>query len=70
MRAKKYQNGGKSPSRKVTKGEYDIEIDGVTYIIPGKMVEQIRRDGTVKKRKFVSRSPVAKIKDVTKFPKR
>lgn len=69
MRAKKYQDGGKSPSRKVTKGEYDIEIDGVTYIVPGKMVEQIRRDGTVRKRKFVSRSPVAKIKDVTKFPK-
>jgi len=69
MRAKKYQDGRKSPSRKVTKGEYDIEIDGVTYIVPGKMVEQIRRDGTVKKRKFVSRSPVAKIKDVTKYPK-
>lgn len=68
MRAKKYQDGGKA-KRKVTKGEYDIEIDGVTYVIPGKMVEQIRRDGTVKKRKFVSRSPVAKIKDVTKYPK-
>ena len=69
MIAKKYQDEGKSPSRKVTKGEYDIEIDGVTYIFPGKMVEQIRRDGTVRKRKFVSRSFVAKIKDVTKFPK-
>lgn len=69
MRAKKYQDGGKPSQRKVTKGEYDIEIDGVTYTIPGKMVEQIRRDGTVRKRKFVSRSPVAKIKDVTKYPK-
>jgi len=69
MKAKKYQDGGKGPRRKVTKGEYDIEIDGVTYIIPGKMVEQIRRDGTVRKRKFTSKSPVVKIKDVTKYPK-
>ena len=66
MKVKKYKNGGK---RKVTKGGFDIEIDGKTYVVDGKLVEKIRKDGTVKKRKFKAKSPVAKIKDVTRYKK-
>lgn len=74
---KKYNDGGKKPKRrKVVKGGFDIEIDGETYVVDAKMVETIRRDGTVKKRKFKTKprydeapSAPARIKDVTRFPK-
>lgn len=64
MRAKK---------KKVTKGGFDIEVDGVTYTVEGKKVEKFRKDGTVKKRKFKVKkkdtkgTPLGKIKDVTRY---
>lgn len=61
--------------RKVTKGEFDIEIDGVTYMVEGKKVEKFRKDGTVKKRKFrvkkkdTKDTPLGNINDVTRYRK-
>ena len=63
----------KAKKRKVTKGGFDIEIDGVTYTVEGKKVEKFRKDGTVKKRKFKVKkkdtkgTPLGKIKDVTRY---
>ena len=63
----------KAKKKKVTKGEFDIEIDGTTYMVEGKKVEKFRKDGTVKKRKFKVKkkdtkgTPLGKIKDVTRY---
>jgi len=66
----------KKKRRTVTKGGFEVEIDGKTYVVDAKMVESIRRDGTVKKRKFKTKprygeapSAPARIKDVTRYPK-
>ena len=63
----------KPKKRKVIKGGFDVEVDGETYIVSGKLIEKIRKDGTVKLRKFKAKgskdTPVGKIKDVTRYRK-
>ena len=56
MRAKK---------RKVTKGSFDVEVDGKTRIVEGKRVE--KRGGRVTK--FVAKGAGMKIKDKLKVSK-
>lgn len=59
--------------KKVSKGGFDVEVDGKTYIVEGKLVEKKGKDGTVKVRKFKAKgskdTPIGKIKDVTRYRK-
>lgn len=65
MKAKKdYKKGGKV-KRKVTKGGFDVEVDGKTRIVEGKKVE--KRGGKVVK--FKAKGAGMKIKDKMKFGK-
>ena len=65
MKAKKdYKKGGKV-KRKVTKGGFDVEVDGKTRIVEGKKVE--KRGGKVVK--FKAKGAGMKIKDKLKVGK-
>ena len=65
----------KKKRRTVTKGGFDIEIDGETYVVDGTLKEWLGKNDLVKKRKFKVRkrdakgTPLGSINEKTKYNK-
>jgi len=65
----------KKKRRTVTKGGFDIEIDGKTYVVEGTLKEWLRKNDLVKRRKFkvtkrgAKGTPLGSINEKTKYNK-